>query len=74
MAPRNVETQNYHGVEDEILPEIEPEITPETVSAKRPPTQLVWRNIIWIGWLHAAALYGIYCVPFANPMTWLWSE
>ena len=75
MPPRNAEIQNYNGVEDELVPDIEPNAADTTpLVAKRPPTVLVWRNIIWIGWLHAAALYGLYCVPFANPMTWLWCK
>ena len=74
MPPRNVGIDYLSSVEDEVHNEVEPVVTEETMQQKRPPMQLVWRNIIWMGALHLGALFGLYCIPFCHPLTWLWSK
>jgi len=39
----------------------------------KPPMRLVWRNIILMSVLHVMALYGVVCVPSAQPLTLAWS-
>jgi len=72
MPPRNVE-QTSCSVDDQ-LPEIidQPPMPPTT--PKRPPMQIVWRNVVWYFFLHVFAVYGLYLLPFAKAKTWLWSK
>lgn len=48
--------------------------SPEASDAplKRPPMEIVWRNVIFMGILHLAALYGITLLPGAKFLTWVW--
>lgn len=69
MAPRNA---------DMYLAEAECEYLPDQVTAevtapesKPMPLKIVWRNVILMGLLHLGALYGIYCIPSAQYLTWL---
>ena len=75
MAPRNVDTVHFAD-NARLKDELQPVVTPETHAdtAKRPPREIVWRNVFWLGYLHAFALYGLYMLPWASPRTWLWSE
>ncbi|KAK2876024.1 hypothetical protein Q8A67_020120 [Cirrhinus molitorella] len=38
----------------------------------KPPTVIVWRNVILMSLLHIGALYGLYLLPSAHVLTWLW--
>ncbi|PVD38623.1 hypothetical protein C0Q70_01239 [Pomacea canaliculata] len=71
MAPKTpvVDVASPEGLEDEV----EPVITEETQTQKRPPRVIVWRNVILFMFLHLGALYGIYVIPQAHPLTWLWT-
>jgi len=40
--------------------------------SKRPPVEIVWVNVIFMGALHLAALYGLTLLPSAKFLTWLW--
>lgn len=47
----------------------------EDSSAKEPPMQIVWRNVLIFIYLHAAALYGGYlCFTAAKSSTLAWCE
>lgn len=70
--PPNVDPVLLPSAEDQLKNEVEPVVTQDTHEAKRPPMQLVWRNIIWLVYLHVAALYGLFLLPWAKPYTWLW--
>ncbi|KAM8858837.1 stearoyl-CoA desaturase b isoform 1-T3 [Spinachia spinachia] len=39
----------------------------------KPPTALVWRNIVSMSFLHAAALYGLVLLPSASVATLVWT-
>ena len=71
MPPRNSEFG--------VLPleredhDVEPVISEATHGQKQPPLEIKWFNVVMISALHLAALYGIYCIPFAHPLTWLWT-
>ena len=41
---------------------------------KRPPLQIVWRNVILMTALHIGAIYGIYLLPQAKIKTLVWSK
>jgi len=72
MPPRNIE--QAPSTVDEELPEAvdRPPLIPPIV--KRPPLQIVWRNVIWFIFLHCFAVYGLYLLPFCRPATWLWGR
>lgn len=74
MPPRNIEYPSSVNEEDEIHNEVEPVVTPETHETKRPPMQIVWRNVTWMIYIHLAAVYGLWLLPWAMPKTWLFSE
>ncbi|XP_076016460.1 stearoyl-CoA desaturase b [Genypterus blacodes] len=38
----------------------------------KPERRLVWRNIITMSLLHAGALYGLFLIPSAAPLTFVW--
>lgn len=71
MAPRNAEIVSTTE-DDEIKNEVEPVVTAETHGQKAPPMRIVWRNVIWMVWLHSACIIGLYVFPFAHPLTWAW--
>ncbi|KAM6184161.1 acyl-CoA desaturase 1-like isoform 3-T3 [Erethizon dorsatum] len=63
----------YSG--EDIRPEIKDDIRDpnyEDEEGPVPELEYVWRNIILIALLHAAALYGIILVPTCKFYTWLW--
>ncbi|XP_034564482.1 acyl-CoA desaturase [Notolabrus celidotus] len=39
----------------------------------KPPSNIVWRNVIMMTLLHIGAMYALLLVPSASPMTLLWS-
>lgn len=41
---------------------------------KRPPMTIVWKNVIWVVYLHLAALYGLYLLPSAKLQTFAFSK
>ncbi|KTG06441.1 hypothetical protein cypCar_00040463 [Cyprinus carpio] len=38
----------------------------------KPPTVIVWRNVILMSLLHLGALYGLFLFPSARALTWIW--
>ncbi|KAF4106254.1 hypothetical protein G5714_012244 [Onychostoma macrolepis] len=38
----------------------------------KPPTVIVWRNVILMSFLHIGALYGLFLAPSASALTWIW--
>ena len=46
MPPRNIESSGAF-IDSNDASEVEPVITEETHVQKRPPLQIVWRNVIW---------------------------
>lgn len=74
MAPRNADTI-YCADDPSFKDELEPAVTPETHGGitKRPPMQIVWRNVIWLSYIHLLALFGLYLLPWASPATWAWT-
>lgn len=41
---------------------------------ERPPSEIVWRNVILMAVLHIAAVYGLFLIPHAKLATLGWSE
>lgn len=39
----------------------------------KPPKIIVWRNVILMTLLHIGALYGVFLIPTASPLTLVWS-
>ncbi|CAH1795722.1 unnamed protein product [Owenia fusiformis] len=52
---------------------IAPVVTEATHEQKRPPRRIVWRNVVLFTLLHAYSLWGIICIPWAHPLTWLFT-
>jgi len=75
MAPRNPDTAVSPQAEDVMTSsgEVTPVATEATHTAKRPPMIIVWRNVVLMSALHIAAVYGLYCLIWAHPLTWLWT-
>jgi hypothetical protein len=68
MPPRGVEYVSRNDETDLKSEEIAP---PE---AKRPPMQIVWRNVTWMFYIHVAALYGLYLFFYSQYKTWAFSK
>ena len=73
MASRTETTTVTETFQDDL------KLSPEVVSHKdvkydkpRPPLEIVWKNVVLIGGLHVAALYGIYLIPQAKISTLIW--
>ncbi|GFN98345.1 acyl-CoA desaturase [Plakobranchus ocellatus] len=77
MPPRNIEDMSGGGETDTLgLDQIEQLVngaTDAAVTAKRPPRQIVWRNVVLFSLLHAGAFYAIFLLPQAMYQTLLWS-
>ena len=41
---------------------------------KRKGHQIVRSNVAFMAVIHIMALYGIYLMPAANPLTWIWTS
>lgn len=48
--------------------------TYEEKAGPKPPMSIVWRNVILMTLLHTGALYGIFLIPSAQPLTLLWGK
>lgn len=72
MPPRNIEKCVYVTEADE-KDELEA-VVEQNQPAKQPPMKIVWRNVIWMVYLHAAALYGIYLMYFCKWQSWIWCK
>ena len=73
MAPKTpvIDVPSPEGLEDEV----EPVITEENqVNQKRHPMVIVWRNVILFTFLHVGAVYAIFLIPSAHPLTLMWSK
>lgn len=40
----------------------------------KPPMIIVWRNVILMSLLHLGAVYGMFLIPSASPLTLLWCK
>lgn len=40
----------------------------------KPPAKIVWRNVILMSLLHLSALYGVFLIPLAKPITLIWGK
>ncbi|KAI7796699.1 acyl-CoA desaturase [Triplophysa rosa] len=47
--------------------------TYEEKAGPKPPMSIVWRNVILMTLLHTGAVYGLFLVPSAQPLTLLWA-
>ena len=75
MPPRNVDMDSIALANgDDGFPSVEPVVTAETHETKRPPTRIVWRNVILMSYLHILALYGIYYIFYCKTTTLLWGK
>ena len=73
MSPKTpvADVPSPEGLEDEV----EPVITEENqINQKRHPMVIVWRNVVLFLFLHFGALYAIFLIPHAHPLTWLWGK
>ena len=70
MPPRNVVDVNCVTTEDDDLQRAIPPIH----EAKRPPMEIVWKNVVRMLVLHTVALLGLFSLPWARWMTWIWGE
>jgi len=57
--------------DDMFLAPVEPALAP--AEQKRPPMKIRWRNVIWFAFLHLAAIYGLYLLPFVGVKTWIFT-
>jgi len=77
MAPRNPDIclGPVHNSFPEALNEAATnEVTAvHTPQVKRPPMEIVWKNVIIMGGLHVGALYGLYLTLYSHPYTLLFS-
>lgn len=77
MAPWNADQGLGPQAEDVMTSgstqEVTPVVTEATHAAKRPPKRIVWRNVVLMATLHAASVYGAYCLIWAHPLTWIWT-
>ncbi|XP_064418724.1 stearoyl-CoA desaturase b [Latimeria chalumnae] len=39
----------------------------------KPPMKIVWRNVVMMSFLHVGALYAVFLLPAASPLTWGWA-
>ena len=76
MPPRNVDQMPLSTLDDELPETIDeqPQSPAPPPIVKRPPMQIVWRNVVWFFFLHCFAIYGLYLLPYAKPVTWLWGK
>lgn len=70
MPPRNIEKCVFVTETDE-KDELEA-VVEQNQPAKQPPMKIVWRNVIWMVYLHAAALYGVYLMYYCKWQSWIW--
>lgn len=40
----------------------------------KPPRIIVWKNVFLMTLLHIGALYGVFLIPSASPLTLLWCK
>lgn len=40
----------------------------------KPPRIIVWKNVILMTLLHIGAVYGVFLIPSASPLTLLWCK
>ncbi|XP_067938179.1 stearoyl-CoA desaturase 5-like [Watersipora subatra] len=73
MAPKDQSDTVPPLCEEDIGPQIE--WVPEEVEARPDPvqTRIVWRNVVIFSILHLACVYGLFLIPSAKPLTWLFN-
>lgn len=70
MPDREIKSPMWHPER-----ETEEDVFDHTYKEKegpKPPTIIVWRNVILMSLLHIGALYGVFLIPSASPLTWIW--
>lgn len=72
MPPRNLEKYNF-VTEDDDKDELEA-VAIERKNQKKLQKSIVWRNVIWMIYLHGAALYGVYLMFFLKWQSFLWCK
>jgi stearoyl-CoA desaturase (delta-9 desaturase) len=75
MAPRNIGSDVIALSDEDIKnDQLSADITSEDAHPeKKAPLDIKWSNVVRLAILHLIAVYGAYCVPSAQPLTWLWS-
>lgn len=72
MPDREIKSPMWHPER-----ETEEDVFDHTYKEKegpKPPTIIVWRNVILMSLLHIGALYGVFLIPSASPLTWIWCK
>lgn len=72
MVAKNVDVLAANVDDLNICPDEDAQAEAADGQAKSVPMQIVWGNVLWFLYLHAAAVYGMYLLPWAHPYTWLW--
>ena len=71
MTPKNVE---YLTNNSDLKAEVNG-VHPPPAEAKQPPMEIVWRNVVWMTYIHLAAFYGLYLFFFSvQYKTWPFSK
>lgn len=75
MAPKdNISIDST--IENDSAPEVEwvPPRVEERPQVDPVQVRIVWRNVLFFGFLHLASVYGLFLVPSSKPLTWLFSK
>jgi len=73
MGPKNLDGM-VPALVDPTMDPVDDEVHDVmTEPVKRPPMEIVWRNVVIMAILHVMALYGVYLLPSAMPLTWAWT-
>lgn len=70
MPDRDIKSPIWH-------PETVEDVFDHTYKEKegpKPPTVIVWRNVLLMAFLHTGALYGLVLFPSASVLTWIWCK
>jgi hypothetical protein len=79
MSPRAGLDEKMSSLETETVPVDSLGLAPIVAEqpeqeVKRPPLQIVWRNVVLMVALHTSAIYGLYLLPQAKLKTLVWSK
>lgn len=70
--------QQHKSSNGHVLPEAEREdVFDHSYKEKegpKPPSSIVWRNVVLMSLLHIGAAYGVLLIPSASPLTLLWCK
>ncbi|KAM9832530.1 acyl-CoA desaturase [Neosynchiropus ocellatus] len=77
MTEAEEQKQHKQPANGNVLPEAPREDafdhTYKEKAGPKPAKSIVWKNVILMSFLHIGAVYGIYLIPSASHLTWLWS-